>query len=215
MRLIGLVLILGILLTATPVVAQETEIFPILSVDMIVNPNVWGVLVNDMSQETAENYTVICRSNATNAYARIDFYNNDTLTNTEYFSFSNFTIFSFRLTQNVTKFDMVAENLGAIPMRIYLDLYNQTLENLQGVTFIVSPVYVDAHILITQNVTIIQREVVTERIIDVSDFQAIMIGLGGFCVMIVYIAIQAKKKEEKPINKMSIDELFDEFRKGK
>jgi len=218
MRLVRLlsILVLGILLTTAPVAAQGAEIFPILSIDVVVNPNVWEVLVDDMKQESVENYTVICRSNASNAYIRIDFYNNNTLVDTDYFSFSNFTIFSFRLIGNTTKFDMIAENLGAMPIQIYLDLYNQTLENLQGITFIVSPEIFPIE-YITENVTIIEKEyiTITERIIEISDFAAAMVMISVMCIAGVYIAWATKKEQDKPINKISLDDLFDEYRKGK
>ena len=225
MKKIALVIILVVLLVPINIKAQDS-IYPIVSVETMVNPYVWSNLVTGMSDDNSKNYTAIGQANTTAAYIRIDFYDdNNTKVESDYFSLSNFTIFSFRLVGNATSFNAIAENLGELPIKVYFDLYNQTLENLSGMIFLIHPeiqpteyITVTEYVNITKYVNVtVTKEVPYEVGVPIpvlTNFQAIMIGFGGFCAMVVYLLHNTKFEKEKPVIKLTLDELLEEFRKG-
>jgi uncharacterized membrane protein len=61
-------------------------------------------------------------------------------------------------------------------------------------------------------ITVVSREVVFSYFVDYG--AAIIFAFGGFCILVVYIAIRMKHEEEKPIKKLTLDDLLEEFRKG-
>lgn len=197
-----------------PLPAAAADVYPIVSVSAYVGPYVWSNLITDMNDTISVNYTAICRSNCTSAYVRLDFFDkNHTIVDSNYFSIDNFTIFSFRLQNESVGFSAVAENLAGNGIIVYFDLYDNTIENLQGMTLLIAPVINPTEfIYVTNNITIIQEHVVTKEVPIISDFQAILIGFGGVCVLGVYIMVKTNKEKEKPIKKLTLDDLFDEYR---
>jgi len=233
MRLVKLGMVLMILLFL-PIPAVADEVYPMLSYNTFIDSDQERSVFTHIERTLSQNYTIICRNNGTNVNLTLDYFNTDILESRYTFYISNFTIFSFKLNANISHFDIRALNNGNEQIKIYVDLYTQSLDGLQGDTLILFPIdnpvieYVTVieyiPIMIPYNVTsyvtiyeeVTKTQIVehthTEYLIDIGP--AILVAIGGISILFVYIAARIKQEQNKPINKMSLDELFDEFRKG-